>query len=394
MEILMLLVYSGLVWLIFFKFEWLPWNTKTQIATGMIPVVGLTVMILVLNIVAPSSSDVRIINYVVQVVPRVTGRVVEVAVEPNEPVSRGDVLFRIDPTPFELDVRVLEARIPELTARIISAESLSRQLEDELEVAVETRGAVVAQFDLARTRLEQTRELADAGAGSRFDFERAEATLRGLEAQDAAAAAAISRARERRSARTDEGELSEVAQAKAAMVQVEAQLEQAQWKLDQTTVYAPADGRVINLQLRVGSVAAALPMAPVMSFVEDEQWILAMFRQNELRKVQEGDEAEIALKTYPNRIIEARVESIIWASGTGQLPLGGTIPQTSQKGYVPEGRYAVRMSLHGEDTDLFLANGAQGFGAIYTSSLPILHLIRKVLLRVSTKMDWIIAKLH
>jgi len=394
MEILMLLVYAGFVWLVFFKFKWLPWNLTTQIVTSLIPTAGLTVMILLLNIVAPSSSDVRVINYVVQIVPRVTGRVVEVAIEPNEPVREGEVLFRIDPTPFALEVEALEARIPELEARIISAESLSRQLEEELQVAIETQKMVVARFDLAQTRVNQTRDLAEAGAGSRFDFEQAEATLRALEAENAAAGAAVARARERRSARTEEGDLTDVAQAKAAMIQVEAQLEKARWQLDQTTVYAPADGRVVNLQLRVGSYAAAIPLSPVMSFVEDDQWIMAMFRQNELRRVKEGDEAEIALRTYPNRIISARVESIVWASGTGQLPLGGTIPQTSQKGHVPDGRYAVRMSLEGEDIDLFLANGAQGFGAIYSSSLPFLHMIRKVLLRVSTKMDWLIPKLH
>lgn len=394
MEILMLLVYSGLVYLVFFKFKWLPWNTQTQVATAIIPLVGLTAMILFLNVVAPSSSDVRVMNYVVQVVPRVTGRVIEVPIEPNEPVREGDVLFRIDPTPYELEVRRLQARIPELQARVASSEALVRQLEDELQAAIENRSVVSAQFDLAETRVEQTRELADAGAGSRFDFEQAEATLASLRAQYAAADAAVSRARARLSARSEEGELAEVAEARAALVQVETQVERARWDLDQTVVRAPSDGRAVNLQLRVGSYAAALPISPVMSFVEDEQWILAMFRQNELRKIQEGDHAEFALRTYPNRIIQGHVESIVWASGTGQLPLGGMIPETSLKGYVPEGRYAVRLAVAEEDHDLFLANGAQGFGAVYSSSLPFLHIIRKVLLRVSTKMDWIIAKLH
>src|SRR6188474_2181688 len=102
MEIILLGIYSFFVWLIFFKFKLLPWNIVSQVIVVTLPIIGLTALILILNIVAPSSHDVRVINYVVQVVPRVTGRVIEVPVEPNRPVKKGDVLFKIDPVPFEI----------------------------------------------------------------------------------------------------------------------------------------------------------------------------------------------------------------------------------------------------------------------------------------------------
>jgi multidrug resistance efflux pump len=98
-EVLILSIYSLIVWLVFIKFKWLPWNTYTQVTVVVIPIVGLTALILALNIFAPSSADVRVIKYVVQVVPQVRGRVIEVPVEPNSPVSKGSVLFRIDPLP-------------------------------------------------------------------------------------------------------------------------------------------------------------------------------------------------------------------------------------------------------------------------------------------------------
>ena len=85
--------------------------------------------------------------------------------------------------------------------------------------------------------------------------------------------------------------------------------------------YAPADGTVINLQLRPGQMATALGMLPVMTFVENEFQVLALFDQNELHQVQPGDEAEIALETYPGRIIKASVNSIVWAQGQGQIPM-------------------------------------------------------------------------
>ena len=80
MDILLLGIYSFFVWLIFIKFKWLPWNITSQVIVVTIPIVALTILILVLNIGAPSSHDVRVINYSVQIVPRVTGRVIDVPV--------------------------------------------------------------------------------------------------------------------------------------------------------------------------------------------------------------------------------------------------------------------------------------------------------------------------
>ena len=108
MDILLLLIYCVFVWLIFFKFKWLPWNITSQVIVVTIPIIVLTIVILLLNIFAPSSSDIRAMNYVVPIVPRVTGQVTEVPIEPNRPIKKGDVLFKIDPVPFELAVKAAE----------------------------------------------------------------------------------------------------------------------------------------------------------------------------------------------------------------------------------------------------------------------------------------------
>ncbi len=89
MELLLLGIYSFFVWLIFIKFKWLPWNTATQVIVAIIPIVGLTALILTLNVVAPSSADVRVIKYVVQVIPQVKGRVIEVPARRQPPHEEG-----------------------------------------------------------------------------------------------------------------------------------------------------------------------------------------------------------------------------------------------------------------------------------------------------------------
>jgi hypothetical protein len=119
-----------------------------------------------------------------------------------------------------------------------------------------------------------------------------------------------------------------------------------------------------------------------------------MYSQNELRNVAPGDEAEIALKVFPNRIIKTQVDSIVWSSGTGQLPLSGTVPGQATTAPIPPGKFAVRLRPHGDDEHTFLPMGAQGQGAIYTQHGHMVHIIRKVILRVGTKIDWLVLKLH
>src|SRR3954466_4016007 len=112
MEVILLGIYSFFVWLIFIKLKWLPWNTGTPVTVGIIPVVGVAALILLLNIFAPSSADVRVYKYTVPIVSQVRGRVVEVPVEEgNRLVKKGEILFRVDPTPYQLDVNMLEAQL-------------------------------------------------------------------------------------------------------------------------------------------------------------------------------------------------------------------------------------------------------------------------------------------
>jgi len=454
MEILLLAIYSVFVWLIFIKFKWLPWNITSQVIVVTIPIVAITILILMLNIVAPSSSDVRVINYVVQVVPRVAGRVIEVPVEPNRPVKKGDVLFKIDPTPIEIEIEQLQAKIVGLNAKLVDShaqenemrdqltgakaskqqsaaklvttQAYQREIQEQLRTATNQKAAIAAKLDLARKRLSQSKELADVGAGSGYDLEQAQTEVKSLESDLAAASATeaqisqklsakssdgefadVARARaevagasasesqivSRLAARTAVGDLADVAQVKAEIEQAKAQLADAQWRLGETVTYAPANGTVINLQLRPGSYATTLAGRPVMSFVEDEQWVVAFYNQNELRTVAPGNEAEISLETYPNEIIKCKVDSIVWANGQGQSPITGMIPEAGATP-PPEGRFAVRLMPDGSDKDLFLAPGARGAGAIYSDSGHVIHIVRKVLLRVHTKLDWLILKLH
>ncbi len=393
MDILLLLIYSFFVWLIFIKYKWLPWNITSQVIVVTIPIIALTVLILLLNIAAPSSADVRVMNYIVPINPRVAGKVIEVPVEPNRPVRKGDVLFRLDPTPFENQVRSIDANLTQLKAKLVSANANARNLGEQLQQAVSQQGVATSQLALARKRVEQFQELAKTGAGNRFDLEQAQADVAKYQNDLQSAGAAVAQARENLAAKTPAGVQQEVAQVLAQIAQAEAQLADAKWQLGEAVQYAPADGTVVALALRPGVMTVPFPALPAMTFIEDEQWVVAFYAQNEVRNVEPGNEAEIALKTYPGQIIKCKVDSVIWATAQGQLPISGMLPNTGF-GPAPDMRLAVKLNPDGEDASLFLAPGARGIGAIYTEHHRAIQILRKVFIRVSTKLDWLVLKLH
>src|SRR4051812_23441289 len=149
MEIILLGIYAFFVWLIFLKFKWLPWNTPWKVAVFIFPVVAIAALLLLLNIIAPTTGDVRVVKYVVPVVSQVRGRVVEVPVENNRPVKKGDVLFAIDPTPYRNEVESLTAqlasadarvgadreKLSEVRAKLTDAQSTEEQLKEQLNEA-------------------------------------------------------------------------------------------------------------------------------------------------------------------------------------------------------------------------------------------------------------------
>jgi multidrug resistance efflux pump len=394
MEIILLIIYSVIVWLIFFKFKLLPWNITSQVIVVTIPIIALTILILFMNIVAPSSHDVRAMNYVIPIVPRVTGQVTEVPIEPNRPIKKGDVLFKLDPVPFEAAVKAAEATVQSNKVKLVTAEANKRGLEDQLRNATAKKAALTPRIDLAKKRVEQFTQLASTGAGKRADLEQAQSDLGNLESEFLAADATESQVKQKLSAETGGGEFDEIAQAKAQIAKSEADLRGAQYDLEGCVHLAPANGRVTNLALQPGVRATQFATMPVMSFIqEDDPWVLAYYHQNELRYVEAGDEAEVFLETYPGRIIKCTVDSILWSTAQGQMPMGGTL-QTATPGAALDSRIAVRLLVAPRDKELFLAAGAHGAGAIYTQHGKIIHIVRKVFVRVSTKMDWFVFKLH
>jgi multidrug resistance efflux pump len=295
------------------------------------------------------------------------------------------------------------SKVNEVEAKLVDSVSGGKQLREELNVARAQVAALLPTLALAQKRVDQNRQLAAAGAGNRFDLEQAETNVNEITAQIVSARATEQQVQSKLDGLVN-GELAtvaatraqvataraQVAVAEAQIANTEADLATSRWELSQTAVFAPSNGSVVNLQLRVGTFVAGMPFNEVMTFVENDYQIYAFFLQNELHQVQPGDEAELSFQTWPGRIIKAHVDSILWAQGQGQMDASGNLPNTTIT--VPPGRFPVKLVVGEKDRDIFLAAGARGDGAIYTKSLAPVHILRKVILRIGAKLNYLVVK--
>ena len=147
---------------------------------------------------------------------------------------------------------------------------------------------------------------------------------------------------------------------------------------------------MVNVMLRPGFFVAGMPFNEVMTFVDEEYQIFALFGQNELHQVVPGNHAEITLDTYPGRIIKAQVDSVLWAQAQGQLEASGDLPRTGMS--LPPGRFPAKLVVGDHDRALFFFFNDTATTEIYTEHLSMIHVVRKVLLRVSSYLDYVIIK--
>ena len=147
------LIYCAIIWVIFFKLKLLPWTRTSQVSVVGIGIAAILALVISMNLFQPYSQDVRVYQRVIQIVPRVTGRVIDVPVQANAPVAQGDILFRIDPESFRYEVELLEADLRLKQIVLDDAKALTGA-----RVAAEIKlDRAQAEFDQATARLDQAK---------------------------------------------------------------------------------------------------------------------------------------------------------------------------------------------------------------------------------------------
>lgn len=323
-------------------------------------ILGLCVVIFAYSLVAdrltPYTPQGFVQAFVVGVAPEVAGRVTAVNVVDNQAVVAGDVLFEIDPEPYEIAV--------EKAAADVAAAGQ--------DIGVDTAGVSAAQAKVAQaqanlTNVEEqsgrTFELVKKGVFAAARGDQATAQLATAQAQLRQAEAELAQARE---ALGPKG--ADNPQLRAAT----ATLAKAQRDLIQTRVLAPTDGLVTNLQLTLGQYA---PVGqPVLTFIDRRShWIIASFRENSLEHVAAGAPVEIVFDALPGQIFTGKVESIGWGvENFNEGQFGGLPTIKNQTGWIRDPqRFPVRITLDSEEYLVGLRHGSQANVVIYTGDNPM-----------------------
>ena len=179
-----------------------------------------------------------------------------------------------------------------------------------------------------------------------------------------------------------DGENTEVAQLRA-------ELAEAQYYLDNTTLVAPADGYILNLQVEEGMVAGILRIGAIASFVVDaDRYVLAPYTQEQLKWVKPDQPVELAMDLYPGQIFKGTVSKVWQGSGVGQMLPSGFLPKFRPlPDVMPQTLFAVQIKLDVEDESMFPI-GTQGAAAIYTSGGGFAAL-RRIGIRGYTWANWL-----
>ena len=399
------LVYCVGLYLIFIKFRLLPFNLVAQICAGLVGFVGLLVVLFGMNFTQPFTVGATVSEYTTPVVARVPGRVIEVPVQNNSQVKKGDVLFKMDPQPYAEGVHTAEAALAQAdiqtnTAIVQATQSLSAATANAqaVQAAIQATGAAIdaskAHLSLASTRLKQYTELASKNAGSQFEVERYATDVSSLTAQISAQQQQMAAQQQQLAAAKAQEAQARTALASATqmrpavLAQAKSQVEAARWNLEQTTMYAPDDGYVTQLQLQPGAMAS---LTPVMVFVYSPRrtLLVATLMQNYVNTFTPGAEAEVAFPAVPGKILKANVLSIERATGAGQLDPDGKL-KTSFAPHPPDRMY-ITLRLEDAARKYTLPVGANAFVSIRGDSWKDIFIIRQVIMRWYTWTNYIFA---
>lgn len=328
--------------------------------------------------ITPYSAQATVDTFLVQIAPEVSGTVAAVAVQDNRQVRKGQVLFQIDPVPFQIALRAAQAN---LALAMQSAESAQADV-------------MVADATLRKQRVDQAAsqqlgkivlDLTSKRALSETAAIRARADMAKSQADTIRAEAEAARARVRQ---------GEIGPDNAQVRQARAAVEQARLDLQHTTVKAPADGVVTNLRLSRGHFTNR--GQPVLSFLAGgPRWVTAMMRENQLGNIAAGNRAYVVFDDQPGRVLEARVESVGWGVSQGdEAPSGNLESVEAPSGWLREPqRFPVRIVVEvpADDSDRQAPgrSGAQANVIVLTRDTSIMNPLARLWIWVVAKMSYL-----
>jgi multidrug resistance efflux pump len=374
MELLLILTYVAVCYVVFklFRIPVNQWSLATATLGGGI---GIFLLLVIMSYNHPFSSNARIYFAVTPILPGVKGRVTEVPVQANVPLKQGDVLFRIDPTPYEFAVNRKKAALAE-------AEQLVKQLKTTLDEATADAEKAAAQLHLQEENYNRQVQLFSRQVIAQAMLDTSKRNFETAQQTHVAAQAAQERARL--------AYTSELGGENPTVARLRAELGDAEYDLEQTTTRASTDGFVTQVALRPGMYAVPIPLRPVMVFVhtgDRDRSLAAAFQQNALQRVKANDEAEVAFDGVPGRVFKGKVRHVVDAIASGQIQPTGILQDVGAR--TPGGRALAIIDVEEDISSYQIPSGAAAEVAIYTEHWHHVALLRRILLRMRSWQNYV-----
>lgn len=243
----------------------------------------------------PTIDDSTVVSDVLQIAPQISGPVIKMNAREYQRVSKGDLLFEIDPEPFKISLERSKAIIQETKKRV-------QELEDDVVSARAILEKSLSDLELAQKDYDRKAKLTERGAVSQSDLDQSTANLQAAKAMVSKNRSTVAKAMHA---------LGDVGEKNAELREAEANMHADALNLGFTKVVAPVDGFVTNLRISVGSFVKTGELA--MTLISDENWrVIALVRETQLRRVKPGQEASIYLPAYPDKRFRGKVYGIGW----------------------------------------------------------------------------------
>ncbi|MDA9427057.1 MULTISPECIES: HlyD family secretion protein [Bradyrhizobium] len=256
-----------------------------------------------------STDDAFVAARSFSVASKVGGYVTDIPVTDNQHVNVGDLLAKIDERDYRIavdeataQVAVSKANIDNVEAQIVSQQEQIKEAEAQLEQAQ-------ARLRFSQEEFKRAEELVEKGAGTVQREQQTRSDLQAQQANTERAKTAVTAAQ--LGIKTLQAQLEG---AKAQLDQSQAQLDRAKLNLQYTSVVAVQSGRVVKLSGAKGTFVTA--GQSLMMFVPDEVWVVANYKETQLRDMRPGQPVEIRIDAYPGLRLTGHVDSVQPGSGT------------------------------------------------------------------------------
>jgi multidrug efflux system membrane fusion protein len=360
-------------------------NERTRLIAGrvlgMVIVAGAVltgVLVWKDNVSHPRTNDAMVRANIVDIMPQhVSGRIVDLNVADNQRVKQGELLYVIDPRPYQarlaqakakhqLAEKEVEANKAQIAAAAAKVKQMERQQDSaDAEIARMESKAAYDQSYLDRIKPLLEKEFVTANKVSEATAARdaSAAAVRDAKAKQRAALATVGVAQQEHA--KAEAELAQFGSLYAKIEASRAEVQNAGLDVEYCSVYAPFDAYVTNLNIAVGEYVQ--PGQKLFALVDDRVWfVMANYKETYLRSIQPGMAVDVFLAPYPGKHFRGEVQGIGWANYPDNMKQQGSLPAVERtlNWVVLASRFPVRIKLLDRDSAFPFRMGMTAFTTI------------------------------